>query len=106
MAGFDVLFMELPGWNCAASHFLITSQGLQGLQGGLAYIPKIWLIGCWCAGVNYLSYCGVSNARGKWVPPESSKEPPERKGEIKRRKGQRTGKHIYAGENRPGGDCT
>eukprot|EP00983_Pelagomonas_calceolata_P065321 1148543-Pelagomonas_calceolata.AAC.1 len=33
---------------------------------------------------------------------KTSKEPSERKGEIERDEGQRTGKHTYAEENRPG----
>eukprot|EP00983_Pelagomonas_calceolata_P080370 1155117-Pelagomonas_calceolata.AAC.2 len=41
--------------------------------------------------------------RGEW---QISQEPPERKGEIERVEGQRTGKHIHAGENIPGGEHT
>eukprot|EP00983_Pelagomonas_calceolata_P026702 837993-Pelagomonas_calceolata.AAC.1 len=37
---------------------------------------------------------------------QTSKEPPERKDEIERGEGQTTGKHIYVGENRPGGEHT
>eukprot|EP00983_Pelagomonas_calceolata_P052764 1142998-Pelagomonas_calceolata.AAC.3 len=36
---------------------------------------------------------------GEW---QTNKETPERKGGIERGEGQKIGKHIHAGENRPG----